>query len=127
MKKKVKKGKKPKKTVKRIKKVLKKKVVKKIKKRESKKTAPLVTIKPAGKKIGAVTHYYGKIGVGIVKFSKPVSSGASIRFIGATTDFSQTIDSMQFDHKEIVAAGAGQEVGMKVKHKVREGDEIFIN
>ncbi len=128
-----------KKNVKRIKKVAKKtvkkskrvvrKVVKKAKKRVVKKSMPkkakAAAKAPTGKKIGAVTHFYGNISVGIVKFSKPVALGAVIRFMGATTDFSQTVDSMQFDHKEITLAPAGQEVGLKVKKKVREGDEIY--
>ncbi len=107
-----------------------KKAVKKIVKRPAKKAAPKNT-KPAapkmpkGKKIGVVTHFYGNISVGIVKFSKPVSKGAMVAFHGATTSFSQVIDSMQLDHKEIEVAPAGQEVGMKVKNKVREGDVVY--
>lgn len=111
-----------KKAVKKVKKVV-KKAVKKSAKRVVKKTVPAKV--PVGKKIGTVTHFYGNISVGIVKFSKPVSRGTKVHFRGATTDFSQVIESMQFDHKEIDAAAVNQEVGMKVKNKVREGDEIF--
>ncbi len=106
-----------------------KKVVKKVVKKSAKKAVPAKPVSPKmpqGKKIGKVTHFYGNISVGIVKFSKPVSKGATIAFHGATTNFSQTIDSMQFDHKEIEMAPAGQEIGMKVKKKVREGDEVYI-
>ena len=77
------------------------------------------------KPIGAVTHYYTHIGVAIVKFKKPVAVGAKVKFKGATTDFEETIHSMQYDHKPIQAAKKGQEVGIKVGDKVREGDEIF--
>jgi len=75
--------------------------------------------------IGEVTHYYNKIGVAIVKFFKTVPVGTRVRFYGATTDFEQTISSMQFDHKEISEAKKNQEVGIKVNSKVREGDKVY--
>ena len=83
---------------------------------------------PAPKKekpIGAVTHFYGGISVAIVKFAKAVSVGDEIRFKGATTDFSQKIDSMQYDHKDVKTAKKGEEIGIKVANRVREGDEVF--
>ena len=89
-----------------------------------KKAVPANAEKPR-KPIGAVTHYYGGIGVAIVKFSVPIKAGTAVAFKGATTDFAQTLDSMQFDHQEIEKTAKGQEVGVKVKEKVREGDEVF--
>ena len=77
------------------------------------------------KPIGEVTHFFGHISVAIVKFNKKVSVGDVIHFKGAHTDFSQTIDSMQYEHQEIKDAKKGQEVGIKVKEKVREGDEVY--
>ena len=79
----------------------------------------------APKPIGVVTHYYSKLEVAIVKFSKAVSVGDEAHFKGATTDFKEPIRSMQFDHMPIEKAKKGQEVGIKVKDKVREGDEVF--
>ncbi len=78
------------------------------------------------KPIGAVTHYYGGIGVAIIKFNKAVEKGAKVRFEGATTNFEQALDSMQFDHKDIDTAPKGKEVGIKVTEKVREGDQVFL-
>ncbi len=77
------------------------------------------------KPIGEITHYYGGIGVAIVKFSKAVDVGTEVNFKGAHTDFTQTIDSMQFDHKDIKSAKKGQEIGIKVGEKVHEGDKVF--
>jgi len=77
------------------------------------------------KPIGEVTHYYDKIGVAVVKFSKAVKVGDEIEFKGKQTDFSQTISSMQFDHKNIDSAKRGDEVGMKVEDHVKEGDKVF--
>lgn len=77
------------------------------------------------KPIGVVTHYYGKIGVAIIKFNRGVKRGEEVHFKGATTDFQQKIDSIQFDHKDLEAAPKGKEVGIKVKEKIRGGDEVF--
>lgn len=105
------KAKKPKKTVKRtIKKVV-------------KKSAP----KKAGPKpIGQVTHFYREIKVAVVKFSKPVKQGTEVNFRGATTDFKQKLDSMQCDHKPLTTAPKGKQVGVKVKSRVREGDQVYL-
>ena len=78
-----------------------------------------------GKPIGEITHYYGDINVAIVKFNRTVSCGEKVHFAGTTTDFKETIKSMQYDHKPIEKAQKGQEVGIKVGDKVRQGDEVY--
>lgn len=79
------------------------------------------------KPVGVVTHYYGGLEVAIVKFNQPVKVGQKITILGATTDFCQEIKSMQYDHKDIDSAKAGQEVGIKAKDKVREGDNVYLD
>jgi len=78
------------------------------------------------KPIGIVTHYFGKIGVAIIKCNTEIKIGDTLRFRGATTDCSLKITSMQYDHKPIESAKKGQEVGIKIEEKVREGDEVFL-
>lgn len=80
----------------------------------------------APKPIGEVTHFYNKIGVAIVKFKQAVPTGTKLAFKGATTDFEEIVDSMQFDHKPIDAAPKGKQVGIKVKEKVHEGDSVYL-
>lgn len=80
---------------------------------------------PEPKPIGVVTHFYSNLGVAIVKFTKAVPVGTKVKFKGATTDFEETVQSMQYDHKPIESAKKGQEVGIKVVSKVREGDEVY--
>ncbi|MEK7464373.1 MAG: translation elongation factor-like protein [Patescibacteria group bacterium] len=79
------------------------------------------------KPIGVVTHYFGGLSVAIVKFNKSVSVGDKVIFKGATTDFEEIIKSMQFDHKEVGTAKKGQEIGIKVKDKVRNGDKVYAS
>ncbi len=100
------------------------------KKKSTTRKAPRATARKgaparAEKAIGVVTHYYGGIGVGIVKFKKPVKVGMTLEFRGATTNFTQALTSMQYDHNVIQSAPKGKEVGIKTKKRVREGDEVF--
>jgi len=77
------------------------------------------------KPIGKITHYYDHIGVAIIKFNKAIKKGEMIAIRGAHTDFTQKIDSIQYDHKDINAAKKGQEVGIKVKEKVHDSDKVY--
>ncbi len=94
------------------------------KKSASKKTGKAFRTKTP-KPIGMVTHFFGGIKVAIVKFKKPVRMGAELHFKGATTDFTSSIASMQYDHKPIHMAPKGKEVGIKVAKKVRVGDKVY--
>jgi len=77
------------------------------------------------KPIGVVTHFYGNISVAIVKFKTTVKVGTAVKFNGATTDFEETIKSMQFNHEPVSSAKKGQQIGIKVKKRVREGDSVY--
>ena len=79
------------------------------------------------KPVGEVTHYYSKLGVAIVRFDQDVPVGKNATFQGATTDFSQDLNSMELDHKTLQTAPRGKEVGLKVKDKEREGDKVYLN
>jgi hypothetical protein len=106
----------------------KKKTAKKIAKKANtkkaavkKKAVPVKKIKPVGK----VTHYYAHIKVAIVKFNTKVKTGAELYFKGATTDFSEVVKSMQFDHEPIAVAQPKKQIGIKLKKRVREGDLVY--
>ena len=79
----------------------------------------------AEKKVGEVTHYWGKISVAGIKLTDTLSVGDTIRIRGATTDFEQTVGSMQIEHQNIETATKGQEVGLRVKDRVRRGDTVY--
>ncbi|KKS64812.1 MAG: hypothetical protein UV40_C0030G0007 [Parcubacteria group bacterium GW2011_GWA1_42_7] len=80
---------------------------------------------PEEKLIGKVTHFYGKINVGIILLSEELNKGERIHFVGPTTDFEQEVESMQVDHSEVEEAQTGREIGMKVIRKVKENDEVY--
>jgi len=77
-------------------------------------------------KIGEITHYFGHIPAGIIKLTGELKQGDQIHVKGATTDFSQTVKSMQIDHKDVQSAKKGEEVGVEIDQKVRDGDEVFL-
>ncbi|MEK7114541.1 MAG: hypothetical protein AAB832_00540 [Patescibacteria group bacterium] len=77
------------------------------------------------KPIGEVVHYYDHIGVAVVKFNRGIKVGETVNFKGAHTDFSQTIGSIQYEHESIKSAKKGQDVGIKVDEKVKEGDKVY--
>lgn len=78
------------------------------------------------KLVGKISHYYDKIGVGIIGLSGFLKAGDIIRVKGKETDFEQTVDSIQIDHAPVEKAENGDVVGIKMHHKVRDGDEVFL-
>ncbi|MBI2663060.1 translation elongation factor-like protein [Candidatus Woesearchaeota archaeon] len=80
----------------------------------------------AEKKIGTVFSYYANIGVAAIQLTDgSLKSGEMIHIKGTTTDFTQTVDSMQVEHKEVKEAKKGSSVGIKVVDRVRPNDEVF--
>jgi translation elongation factor EF-1alpha len=76
--------------------------------------------------IGRITHYYSHLSVGIIELTDgELNVGDTIHIKGAHTDFSQTIDSIQIEHQNVARAEKGKVVGIKVKDKVREHDQVF--
>ncbi len=78
------------------------------------------------KLIGKVTHYYGQPGVAIIALADVLKVGQTVRFKGASDDFTQNISQMQFEHKDIIEGKKGQEVGVKADQKVHENDEVYL-
>ena len=79
------------------------------------------------KLIGKITHYFTNIGVGVIEVTKgQLKVGDKIHIKGATTDFEQTIDSIQIEHEDVEKAKKGEAAGLKVEQQVREGDEVYI-
>ena len=77
------------------------------------------------KLIGKITHYYGKINVGIIELSDSLKVGDTIHIKGHSSDFNQGISSMQIEHLEVNEAKAGDMVGIKVEQKVHPNDEVY--
>jgi len=76
--------------------------------------------------IGKITHYFPKIGVGVIEITDGMLSvGDTIRVTGGERDFTQEVASMQIDREEVAAASVGQAIGLKVDSEVKEGDQVY--
>lgn len=136
MKKKKKPKKKAAKTRKRpVKKAKKKMVVKKAKrgtvktKKKVGKLTPSMKVIASGsslEEVGVITHYFPHVEAAVVKMTKgSLMVGDEIIIKGHTTDFKEKVDSIQLEHVPITSASIGQEIGLKVKTKVREHDIVY--
>jgi len=81
--------------------------------------------KPEKKLVGKVTHYFTKISVAVVELTDELKIGDRISIEGHTTNFQQTVTSMQIEHQNVEKAGPGQSIGLKVEQRVREGDLVY--
>jgi putative protease len=78
------------------------------------------------KKIGEVIKFFGKISVAAIRLSEgSLKVGDTIRVVGHTTDFTQSVDSMQIENKNVQEAGPGADIGIKVKDRAREHDVVY--
>ena len=78
------------------------------------------------KEVGMVADYFAHIGVVAVDITKgELQVGDTLHFKGHTTDFTQTIQSMQIEHEQVDKAKVGDSVGIKVKERVRKHDTVY--
>jgi putative protease len=77
-------------------------------------------------KVGTVTDYCAKIGVaGIALADGALRVGDRIRIRGHTTDVTQTVESLQVDHRPVQLAERGSQVALKVAERVRKHDTVL--
>lgn len=77
------------------------------------------------KEVGRVFVYYGNIGVAAIKLSDKLKVGDQIIIRGHTTDFKQKVESIQIEHKKVNEAKKGDDIGIKVRDKVRPNDVVY--
>lgn len=113
--------------------LIKKKIkIKNIKKRKSISKKKIKRLKPSRtlevnkeKLIAVVTHYFSKIKVAVLKMKDILELNNKIHIKGFTTDFTQKVNSMQYNHKPIKIAKKRQEIGLLVKSRVRHNDKVY--
>jgi len=78
------------------------------------------------KKVGIVIKYFSKPEVAAIHLTEgELKVGDRIRIKGHTTDFEQTVESMQISNSFVEVAETGSDVGIKSQERVREHDEVF--
>jgi putative protease len=77
-------------------------------------------------KIGIVEHFFNKVSVAAIKITNgELKIGDTIHIVGAHTDFTQKIDSMEINRNPVETVKVGDDVGIKVKDRVREHDVVY--
>src|SRR5262249_20178929 len=82
---------------------------------------------PAERRIGVVTHYYSHLSVATLRLEPGATLriGDVIHILGHTTDFSQSVESLEVDRKSVLEVGSNDDFGLKVVDHAREHDVVF--
>ncbi|MBE9542022.1 MAG: hypothetical protein KAS98_02360 [Deltaproteobacteria bacterium] len=77
-------------------------------------------------KVGKIVKFFAKPSVAAIEVTDgTLSVGDRVKIKGHTTDFEDSIASMQEDNNPIEKATPGQMIGVKVKERVREHDIVY--
>ena len=76
--------------------------------------------------VGLVMKFFSKPSVAAIEVKGGgIKKGDILKFKGHTTDFTDTVASIEIDNKAVEEAPSGSMVGIKVKERVREGDKVY--
>ena len=76
--------------------------------------------------MGEITHFFSKIRVVVIKMtSGQIEVGNRIHIKGKSSDFIQTIKSLQIESVDVNAVSKGQLAGLKVDRRAKEGDKVY--
>ena len=79
------------------------------------------------KPIGKVTHYYDKIGVAVVELNGgKLKVGDEIKFKKEDDEFTQKIESLQIEHKNVDLVKKGDAFGLKTDKPVKVGTKVIL-
>jgi translation elongation factor EF-1alpha len=76
--------------------------------------------------VGKVEHYYPKVKAAAVRLTKRVKVGDEVHIVGHGDDVKEKVTSLQLDHEPIQEGAPGQSVGLWVKDRVHEGDDVLL-
>jgi putative protease len=76
--------------------------------------------------VAVVVNFYAKPSVAAIQVtSGSIKKGDLLKYKGHTTDHSEEVISMEIENQPIEEAKVGDQVGVKVKEKVREKDKVY--
>jgi len=75
--------------------------------------------------VGKVTEFFAHPVVAGIELNAPLKVGDKIHIKGHTTDMELSVASMQVNNTNVEQANAGDNVGIKVKDRVRKGDLVY--
>ena len=80
---------------------------------------------PKMEEVGRVSSFFAHPSVAVVDLTAPLKVGDTVYLKGHTTDFQQTVDSLQIDRAPVQEAQAGASVGLQVKERCRKHDVVY--
>jgi putative protease len=76
--------------------------------------------------VGIVTHFFKGPSVAVVKVTEGhIAVGDQLHFVGHTTDFTETVQSMEVEHEKVGRAADGDEVAIQVIDRARQHDQVY--
>lgn len=80
----------------------------------------------AEEEVGYVEKFFSHPVVAAIRITKgAIKVGDTLHFKGHTTDFTQVVDSMEIEHEKVETAKVGDDIGIKVKERVRPHDTVY--
>jgi len=93
---------------------------------EEKKRAADAPQRGAGRvRVGSVEHYYEKLGVAAIKLDETLRVGDLIEIGDEDDAVRQRVSSMQINREDVSEAYAGDSIGIKTRHTVYEGSDVY--
>ena len=76
--------------------------------------------------VGVIVKFFSKPSVAAIQVtSGTIKVGDVLKYSGHTTDFTETVTSMQVDNASVEEVKEGDMVGIQVKERVRENDKVY--
>ncbi len=77
-------------------------------------------------RVGSVVKFFDKISIAAVKLDfGDLAVGDTVRIKGTSTDFTQKIEDLEFDHKPVSKATRGQFTGIKLFKPAKPFDLVY--
>lgn len=76
-------------------------------------------------KVGTIFRYFDKINVAAVKLTGNLRVGDRIKIEGKGISFIQIVDSMQMNNASVSEAHSGDDIGIKLTEKAKNGIEVL--
>jgi len=77
-------------------------------------------------RIGSVIRYFDKNSIAALKLDfGDLSVGETVHIKGPSTDVTQKVEYMEFDHKPLEKASRGQFTGIKLSQAVKPFDLVY--
>ena len=79
------------------------------------------------KAIGRVIHFYDKLGVAIIDLDQGwLKVGMDIKFKHGEEEFTQKVESLQVDQKQVDRVKKGDSFGLKVDKPTKPGTKVYL-